>query len=149
MQHRTRTTTTLTSIKQPILTTDRQQSQRTLRRIIVTRQTTIISELGLQQINEEQLRKFLGVICQNAYDGAMARFVRVVQSSRLKPILSITSFLIKDELAQMAETLIHLESFRKQVGLDEETVGGPIDVAVIISRCKKSAPLVLTRFAEL
>jgi hypothetical protein len=31
----------------------------------------------------------------------------------------------------MAETLVNLVSFRKQVTLEAETVGGPIDVAVI------------------
>ena len=37
----------------------------------------------------------------------------------------------KDELAAMAESLINLTSFKRKVSMEEETVGGPIDVAVI------------------
>ena len=43
----------------------------------------------------------------------------------------IKAFLNKSELAEMAETLVNLVSFRKQVTMEAETVGGPIDVAVI------------------
>jgi hypothetical protein len=37
----------------------------------------------------------------------------------------------KDELAAMAESLVNLTSFKRKISLDAETVGGPIDVAVI------------------
>ncbi len=37
----------------------------------------------------------------------------------------------KDELAAMAESLVNLTSFKRRISMDEETVGGPIDVAVI------------------
>jgi len=49
----------------------------------------------------------------------------------INPIMSIVDFLPKDELAAMAESLVNLTSFRRHVSLDSETVGGPIDVAVI------------------
>ena len=35
------------------------------------------------------------------------------------------------ELAQVASTLVDLSSFEQQMSLDSETVGGPVDVAVI------------------
>lgn len=47
------------------------------------------------------------------------------------PVLSAVAALPKDELASMAETLVNLTSFKRKVTLDEETVGGPIDVAVV------------------
>jgi hypothetical protein len=47
------------------------------------------------------------------------------------PIMSTLGKLPKDELAVMAETLVNLTSFKKRVSDEEETVGGPIDVAVI------------------
>lgn len=37
----------------------------------------------------------------------------------------------KDELAAMAEALVNLTSFKRKVSMETETVGGPIDVAVI------------------
>lgn len=39
--------------------------------------------------------------------------------------------LSKDELAAMAETLVNLTSFKRKITIGSETVGGPIDVAVI------------------
>lgn len=47
------------------------------------------------------------------------------------PIIEIVDILPKEELAEMAETLINLTSFKRRMSIDTETVGGPIDVAVI------------------
>lgn len=53
------------------------------------------------------------------------------QEQNIEPILSIVAMLPKDELAAMAESLVNLASFKRRVTDEEETVGGPIDVAVI------------------
>lgn len=47
------------------------------------------------------------------------------------PVLNMVSSLPKDELASMAETLVNLTSFKRKITMDAETVGGPIDVAII------------------
>ncbi|MDD4794698.1 MAG: hypothetical protein PHU18_05590 [Dehalococcoidales bacterium] len=47
------------------------------------------------------------------------------------PMKRILSILPKDELGMMAETLVNLTSFKRRVTTSTETVGGPIDVAVI------------------
>ena len=47
------------------------------------------------------------------------------------PIISNVSSLPKDELGSMAEALVNLTKFRRRVSQERETVGGPIDVAVI------------------
>jgi hypothetical protein len=47
------------------------------------------------------------------------------------PIIEIVNHLPKEELAAMAEALVNLTSFKRHVTKDAETVGGPIDVAVI------------------
>lgn len=49
----------------------------------------------------------------------------------IDPVLSIVASLPKDELGGLAESLVNLTSLKRRVSLDEETVGGPIDVAVI------------------
>jgi hypothetical protein len=49
----------------------------------------------------------------------------------VNPILSTVAVLPMDELASMAESLVNLTSFKRRVTLVAETVGGPIDVAVI------------------
>jgi hypothetical protein len=46
-------------------------------------------------------------------------------------IVTMVEYLPKDELAAMAESLVSLTSFKRRMSLDAETVGGPIDVAVI------------------
>jgi hypothetical protein len=55
------------------------------------------------------------------------------QQEYLFPILRAIRVLPIDELASMAESLVNLTSFKRQVAMDEysQTVGGPIDVAVI------------------
>lgn len=48
------------------------------------------------------------------------------------PIISAVAVLSKDELAAMAEALVNLTSFKQKMSIHvTETVGGPIDVAVI------------------
>ena len=46
-------------------------------------------------------------------------------------IMSIVKWLPQEELAEMAETLVNLTSFKRRVTPADETVGGPVDVAVI------------------
>jgi hypothetical protein len=65
-------------------------------------------------------------------------FVELTQEiNRLKfehsrPVEDSVAFLPKDELASMAESLVNLTSLKRRVSLHEpQTVGGPIDVAVI------------------
>ena len=48
-----------------------------------------------------------------------------------EPIMSVVEVLPKEELAEMAEALVNLTSFKRRVTPGAETVGGPIDVAVI------------------
>jgi hypothetical protein len=49
----------------------------------------------------------------------------------VRPVTTVVSMLPKDELAAMAESLVNLTSFKRKVTMESETVGGPIDVAVI------------------
>jgi hypothetical protein len=47
------------------------------------------------------------------------------------PVLDIVADLPKEDLAAMAESLVNLTSFKRRISREAETVGGPIDVAVI------------------
>jgi hypothetical protein len=53
------------------------------------------------------------------------------QKTLVNPIVSTVAILPKDELAAMAEALVNLTSFKRRFSPNAETVGGPIDVAVI------------------
>jgi hypothetical protein len=58
--------------------------------------------------------------------------LREVRSTKFTdPIVDVVEVLPKEELAAMAEALVNLTSFKRKITRDTETVGGPIDVAVI------------------
>jgi hypothetical protein len=54
-----------------------------------------------------------------------------LSESHWRPITEIVHTLPKDELAAMAESLVNLTKFKRRITPKKETVGGPIDVAVI------------------
>lgn len=47
------------------------------------------------------------------------------------PVMEMVASLPKDELGGMAESLVNLTKFKRRISKEQETVGGPIDVAVI------------------
>ena len=71
---------------------------------------------GILRSAEEQLQEVL-----EAY----------IQREQVSPVVDTVRFLPKNELVEMAETLVNLTSFRQRMSPDAETVGGPVDVAVI------------------
>jgi hypothetical protein len=54
-----------------------------------------------------------------------------IRSKSRAEIQDMVEFMPKPELATMAEALINLTSIKRRVSRGMETVGGPIDVAVI------------------
>jgi len=48
-----------------------------------------------------------------------------------KNILDVLDFMSKKEMAEMAHALVEFTSKKRRFSTDQETVGGPIDVAVI------------------
>ena len=59
------------------------------------------------------------------------RTVRLGFEQRWRKIVDAVEALTISEFAQVASTLADLSSFEQQMSLDSETVGGPVDVAVI------------------
>jgi hypothetical protein len=53
------------------------------------------------------------------------------RSFNFTPIVNVVAALPKTDLASMAESLVNLTSLKRRVSLQAETVGGPVDVAVI------------------
>ena len=56
------------------------------------------------------------------------------RNSNVIPVINVVISLPKTELAAMAESLVNLTSLKRKVSLQEETVGGPVDVALISKR---------------
>ncbi|WP_447884930.1 hypothetical protein [Serratia fonticola] len=54
-----------------------------------------------------------------------------VNEKQVDKVISMLSSLSKNDLAYMAESLVNLTAFKRKVSNEHDTVGGPIDVAVI------------------
>ena len=74
-------------------------------------------------------------VIQNVATNHTEEYFRGAKNFREKnfvnPIMEIVTHLPKDELANMAEALVNLTSIKRRVSLEQETVGGPVDIAVI------------------
>lgn len=78
----------------------------------------------------ELLKKIKSVGLDNLKKG-LKRVEDIQNEHFIEPILKVVTFLPKNELAEMAESLVNLTCLRKKISMEDETVGGPIDVAVI------------------
>ena len=58
-------------------------------------------------------------------------FERRAAEQNYDEIKDVVSFMPKEQLAEMAEALVGITSLRRRASFDDETVGGPTDVAVI------------------
>jgi hypothetical protein len=56
---------------------------------------------------------------------------QIKRKDYIEPLMSAVSNLSKDDLAEMAESLIYLTYLKRRITFAEESVGGPVDVAII------------------
>jgi len=80
---------------------------------------------------KQQLMEKLKVASNKIFKDCNERIKIYKGKSYVDPIIRVVAMLPKDELAAMAESLVSLTSFKRKVTMETETVGGPIDVAVI------------------
>jgi hypothetical protein len=64
----------------------------------------------------------------------ISTYIDNYRASNTGPVINVVISLPKTELAAMAESLVNLTSLKQKVSLQAETVGGPVDVAVISKR---------------
>ena len=57
--------------------------------------------------------------------------LKVKQQKQIFPTVNTVAILSKEDLAEMAESLIYITYLKRRISSDEESVGGPIDVAII------------------
>ena len=55
----------------------------------------------------------------------------IKQQTQISPTVDTVAILSKEDLAEMAESLIYLTYLKRRISSTEESVGGPIDVAII------------------
>jgi len=85
----------------------------------------------LSKVEKTKIYKKLSKISEKKFKESIQKLKAYRRKKYVDPILNAVQILPKDELAGMAESLVNLTSFKKKVTIEEETVGGPIDVAVI------------------
>jgi hypothetical protein len=68
---------------------------------------------------------------QQLLDQLTTKTRNYVDEKYVQPMMSVVQALPKSELAALAEAFVNLTSLKRRVSMDLETVGGPVDVAVI------------------
>jgi len=80
---------------------------------------------------KQWLKKRLKEVSNKIFKDYQENIATYRRKNYVSPVIKVVSMLPKDELAAMAESLVSLTSFKQKVTMEAETVGGPIDVAVI------------------
>ena len=78
-----------------------------------------------------EVRRKLGADAHELLKGFLKQLGEHKDQEHVGPILDMVQVLPKDELAEMAESLVNLTAFKRRMTDELETVGGPVDVAVI------------------
>ena len=89
---------------------------------------------NLDRYSQDEKAAIQDILRENYPDIAHSFITQVDRMGRdllAAPIVEVVSTLPKDQLAEMAEALVSLTSLKRRVTPEEETVGGPTDVAVI------------------
>lgn len=91
----------------------------------------IVSGLSLDPKQAQEFTEKLRAQSQKLYNGYKEFMEKYQARAHVAPIVDMVAVLPKDELATMAEALVNLTSFKRKVTAETETVGGPVDVAII------------------
>ena len=59
------------------------------------------------------------------------QLTQLKREKQIAPTIDTVAILSKEDLAEMAESLIYLTYLKRRISSSEESVGGPIDVAII------------------
>jgi hypothetical protein len=100
------------------------------RRILPELVNEVAGRAGLDTGGRKRLGEEMAGWCVSMSD-TLGQWLNLRQQEVNAPILRVVTMMPKDELAAMAESLVNLTSFKRKVTEEAETVGGPIDVAVI------------------
>jgi hypothetical protein len=91
----------------------------------------LVASTGATGSDAKTLRDQISKAKEEFADAFFKRLNKYSIEQHIRPVTSAVANLPKEELAVMAETLVNLTSFKRRVTHDPETVGGPVDVAVI------------------
>jgi len=80
----------------------------------------------------EDLAKSVPALTPDVYTNMFEdEITNYIQEHHTGPLMDTIIHLDKEDMADMAESIVYLTSLMKKISPEEETVGGPVDVAVI------------------
>ena len=82
-----------------------------------------IQTLLSKQIQSVDIRKLVGEYASMNQN--------ILRENYINPLMNAVSHLSKEDLAEMAESLTYLTYLKRRITNAEESVGGPVDVAII------------------
>ena len=84
------------------------------------------------EIKDKQLAKdILAINIQPTLDLFNQNLKNLIGKNHIAPLINTIAILQKEDLAEVAENLIYLTSLIRRITPDKESVGGPIDVALL------------------
>ncbi|MBC8581712.1 hypothetical protein [Zhenhengia yiwuensis] len=86
--------------------------------------------LPVGELNEEQTN-ILKTLGDSIIHSIITELEEIQKEKHIHPFVQMVATLDKQQMAELAETLVSLTSFKRKMSMDTETVGGPIDVAII------------------
>ncbi len=89
----------------------------------------ILTAMGDQ--NPELSAQIRGIDIQELINDYIAKNMEAKRANYITPLMDAVSNLSKEDLAEMAESLIYLTYLKRRITFAEESVGGPVDVAII------------------
>lgn len=81
--------------------------------------------------NEDLIKKIEAIKIDKLVGDYSRDFQELKRKIHIQPLMSSISSLSKEDLAELAESLIYLTYLKRRMSFSEESVGGPIDVAII------------------
>ena len=94
--------------------------------------TLVAEKVGIaDNKGKEALKNALLKHNQEAFKNIKGEFQKRIREKHQSPLMDIVSALPKDELANFASALVEVTSIKRKMSRGVETVGGPVDVAII------------------
>ena len=105
--------------------------ERAVRAVLDEYGSTLLDLIKQPTAATKSLHQAISKVNEDVWNGLDEAMTNYRNARFVDPVVDTVENLPKSELAAMAESLVNLTSFRQRVTPDTETVGGPIDVAVI------------------
>ena len=89
----------------------------------------IIEQIG--ESNPHLVQRIQDIDIQNIVNQYTTKNAEIARLRYIEPLMNAIGTLSKEDLAEMAESLIYLTYLKRRITFAEESVGGPVDVAII------------------